>query len=332
MSLKKSLKSSFLTLAGATIIAATSYGMLSEGLESNRPLTETSLEMLVSANFYPDESFQNQLDLQEGKNLYPEISESQDLPPIDYLRRFPDSQAINMVRHTVNNGESLYAIASRYLDSNQPREIYPFIDSILEQNQKNNDIIHFGETLILPIDSNKPSDLQEYSSLNFEQKVEFFRDRTISNAEPYIEDIIRTSEYRGIDARLPMAIASVESQFVSRSNSSVGARGIWQLMPQYYDVSYDEIENLGIVTDILTNMYHRFLEFHGDSQKAIISTIAGYNVGPNRVMQHLRDGIWDGHTIDEVPRNGNPRIGYSYETRNYVRKVIERLVDYGVDI
>ena len=174
--------------------------------------------------------------------------------------------------------------------------------------------------------------MSEYSSLSFDEKIDFFMDRTVSNAEPYIEDIVRTSEEMGIDARLPMAIASIESQFISRARSSVGARGIWQLMPQYHNVSDDEIENLGIVINLVTNMYNRFLNFHEDEKKAIISTIAGYNVGPNRVMEHLVNGVWDGYTVTEIPRNGNPRIGYSNETRNYVRKVLDKLREYGTDI
>ncbi len=250
----------------------------------------------------------------------------------NFLYRLPNKDKLEgLIRHSVNRGESLYGIASNYLDTESASEIYPFINQIVETNNLNSDIIRYGDTLLIPLDSEKRSDNISYSSLTLDEKVEFFRDRTIADAEPYIRDIIETSENNEVDARLMMAIASVESGFNPRA-SSVGARGIWQQMPQYHVVSDDELGNLVGAIEFIDGMYERFSEYHQDETSALISTIAGYNAGPNLVMRHLTSGAWDGRTPEEFPRNGNPEIGYSTQTRNYITRVIERLDEYSVDL
>lgn len=117
-----------------------------------------------------------------------------------------------------------------------------------------------------------------------------------------VADIIRFSALRqGVDPKLAISVAQVESGLSADAVSPAGAVGVMQLMPETAKSlgvgnSFDPRENVdgGVryLKQLLTN-------FNGD----VVKTIAAYNAGPAAVEKY----------------NGVPP--YS-ETRNYVEKVL----------
>ena len=110
-----------------------------------------------------------------------------------------------------------------------------------------------------------------------------------------------------VDAGLVRAMMAVESCFDRFAISRVGARGLMQLMPQTaaalgVEDSFDPEENIRGGVEYFSRMLERF---GGDITRAI----AAYNAGP-RAVEHY---------------GGVPPYE---ETRNYVRRVLERWNDY----
>lgn len=117
----------------------------------------------------------------------------------------------------------------------------------------------------------------------------------------------RLSDRFGVDRLLIKAMISVESCFDPRAVSSVGARGLMQLMPataQSLGVrdAFDINENLRAGIEYFRGLRRRFA---GDLRLAL----AAYNAGPGAVERH--DGI------PPYP-----------QTRTYVQRVMGRLETY----
>ena len=98
-----------------------------------------------------------------------------------------------------------------------------------------------------------------------------------------IKGILKASKELGVDPRLVMAMAMQESGGYQSAVSSVGARGVMQLMPDTAEGlgvdPYDEWENIyGGVKYILQQLEY----FGGDMVKAI----AAYNAGPGAVDEY----------------------------------------------
>ncbi len=124
-----------------------------------------------------------------------------------------------------------------------------------------------------------------------------------TRATVYREPIMRLSRRYGVSESLVRAIISVESCFDRLARSSAGAQGLMQLMPataRWLGVTdaYDPEQNLegGI-------RYFRELQRRFDHNDRL--ALAAYNAGPHAVDRH----------------NGIPPYP---ETRNYVKKVLER--------
>src|SRR5438445_5954072 len=124
-----------------------------------------------------------------------------------------------------------------------------------------------------------------------------------------------------------------ESAFERDAVSRVGARGLMQLMPatasfiankMQLPFSAERLTADGIYNMLLGRAYLETLidDFGGSYALAI----AGYNAGPGRVRQWLRDyGDPRGGDIDMVDWIENIPIS---ETRNYVQRVLENLQVY----
>lgn len=139
---------------------------------------------------------------------------------------------------------------------------------------------------------------------------------------PYQDQVFYYSKKYGVDPYLVAGIMRVESSFKPRAESSRGARGLMQIMPETgqwaaeqiglpdYDPIrlYDPEYNIQIGCWYLFNLNQ---EFRGNR----LLVLAAYNAGSGRVQTWLANGQWDGHweTIENIPYP---------ETRQYLKKVL----------
>jgi len=136
-----------------------------------------------------------------------------------------------------------------------------------------------------------------------------------------------------VEHALLFAITRQESAFDREALSRAGARGLMQLMPAtasdianklQLPFSAERLAEDGTYNVLLGRAYLETLidDFGGSYALAI----AGYNAGPGRVRQWLRDyGDPRGGKVDMVDWIENIPIS---ETRNYVQRVLENLQIY----
>ncbi len=247
--------------------------------------------------------------------------------PKSYLEELPTRNPDGNITHSVRSGESLSSIAREYFDgSTNP---FQLAATIAEANGLSSMNIAYGQILDIPKRSDSTSDIRPYTELSFDERLAFFSDRTIASANPYLSDILQISDEMDIDARIVMAIGSEESHFNQDARSITGAVGLWQQQPEYHEVTDDPMLNLRTKINFVKDLYKMFLDYHeGHEEAALISAIAGYNDGPYDVLDDLKEGLWDGITVESIPANR----GVSWETRSYTRRVVKKLRDYDVDI
>jgi len=136
-----------------------------------------------------------------------------------------------------------------------------------------------------------------------------------------------------VDRALIYAIVRQESAFDHTAVSHAGARGLMQLMPatarataRSAQIPYSEQR---LVTDPLYNATlgaHHLGELLGGLRRSYVLTFVGYNAGPGRALEWVRDyGDPRGGAVDPV--DWIERIPFD-ETRDYVQKVMENLQLY----
>ena len=142
---------------------------------------------------------------------------------------------------------------------------------------------------------------------------------------------LRTPE--AVDRALVYAVVRQESAFNHMAVSNAGARGLMQLMPS---TARATARNASIpfsvqrlTTDPLYNATlgaHHLGELLGGLNRSYVLTFVGYNAGPGRALQWVRDyGDPRGGEVDPV--DWIERIPFD-ETRDYVQKVMENLQLY----
>lgn len=120
----------------------------------------------------------------------------------------------------------------------------------------------------------------------------------------------RLADRYGTDRLLIKAIIAIESCFDPKAVSRVGARGLMQLMP--YTASAVGVEDTFDIQQNLRGGVEYFTRMHERYSGNTALALAAYNAGPNAVDRH--DGI------PPYP-----------ETRDYVRRVLDRWRDYRSD-
>jgi len=142
----------------------------------------------------------------------------------------------------------------------------------------------------------------------------------------YDELISQTAQDYDVSNALLRGLVLTESSFNPRAVSSVGARGLTQIMPETFewlqgktgedlplDALFEPEVNLRYGALLLRTLLDEF----GETETAL----AAYHAGRGRVNQWLRDpGIsLDGYRLDHIPSN---------DTRHYVNKVMKAYGKY----
>lgn len=137
---------------------------------------------------------------------------------------------------------------------------------------------------------------------------------------PYEDAVARYAKQFQLDPYLVTAVMRVESRFNPVAQSSKGAVGLMQLMPDTakwaagkMQIEYSEEMLVDPKFNISVGCWYLALlksQFNGNAAAAL----AAYNAGKTPVNRWLQQGQWNGslEDVDNIP---------FFETRNYVKKV-----------
>ena len=137
--------------------------------------------------------------------------------------------------------------------------------------------------------------------------------------QKYTDSVTAYSAQYGVDATLVYAVIRTESSFDPDAESSVGARGLMQIMPDTLewlcyrmgeDVSFDALSEPDTAIRFGTFFLHLLMQEFGDERTAL----AAYHAGRGSVLQWLDNAEFssDGKTLDRIPYP---------DTAHYVGKV-----------
>lgn len=142
----------------------------------------------------------------------------------------------------------------------------------------------------------------------------------------YEQEIINAGEKYNLEPELISAVIYAESRFDEEATSSVGARGLMQIMPETFvwlcekrgddytaDDLYDPYVNIDYGAYYLSWLYGHF----GD----VYTACAAYNAGIGAVEEWLESDMYteDGVTLSYIPYG---------ETSTYVAKIESAVVKY----
>lgn len=159
-----------------------------------------------------------------------------------------------------------------------------------------------------------------------DEKLYFPKDTENPDELLYAEYVRASSAEFAVDESIIYAVIYCESNFQSDAVSSVGAKGLMQMMPPTFeelqgylkethdeDALFDPEISIRYGTYYLSRLYQRF----GNWETAF----AAYNAGPTIVSKWLKDETYsqDGKTLAQIP--------YS-ETTHYVKKVCGMVEKY----
>ncbi|MCL2301260.1 MAG: lytic transglycosylase domain-containing protein [Firmicutes bacterium] len=142
----------------------------------------------------------------------------------------------------------------------------------------------------------------------------------------YFELISRTAEAQGVETALLLGLIRTESSFRPEAVSSVGARGLTQIMPETFEwllgktgeeLPLDALFEPEVAVRYGALLLRTLLDEFGETGTAL----AAYHAGRGRVNQWLRDPAIspDGRTLAQIPAN---------DTRHYVSKVMKAYGKY----
>ncbi|WP_373742048.1 LysM peptidoglycan-binding domain-containing protein [Neisseria sp.] len=143
-------------------------------------------------------------------------------------------------------------------------------------------------------------------------------DRTINRSRPYMYHIANEVKKRNMPAEIAL-LPFIESAFVTKAKSHVGASGLWQFMPatgRHFGLErtalYDGRHDVYAATDAALNYLQKLHGMFGDWSLAL----AAYNWGEGNVSRAINRARAQGLE----PTYENLRM--PQETRNYVPKLL----------
>jgi soluble lytic murein transglycosylase len=145
---------------------------------------------------------------------------------------------------------------------------------------------------------------------------------------PHSEIVFAAAKEYKVDPYLVFAIIRAESKFETTAESSVGARGLMQIMPETAQWIAIQMDAENFTADDLHQPAVNIrmgcwyisdleVEFKGN----IPLEVAAYNAGRGKVSQWIKEGQWEG---DPVNMAGIPFA----ETRQYVKNVLNNYAAY----
>lgn len=153
--------------------------------------------------------------------------------------------------------------------------------------------------------------------LKFSNNSVYFN-RTINRSTPYMYHITQEVQKRGMPAEIAL-LPFIESAYVTKARSRVGASGLWQFMPatgRHYGLEqtplYDGRHDVYAATDAALNYLQYLHGLFGDWTLAL----AAYNWGEGNMSRAIRRAQEQGLE----PTYENLRM--PAETRNYVPKLL----------
>ncbi|MBQ9600644.1 MAG: LysM peptidoglycan-binding domain-containing protein [Neisseriaceae bacterium] len=142
--------------------------------------------------------------------------------------------------------------------------------------------------------------------------------RTINRSIPYMYHIVNEVQKRGMPAEIAL-LPFIESAFVTKARSHVGASGLWQFMPatgRHYGLEqtalYDGRHDIYAATNAALNYLEYLYGLFGDWSLAL----AAYNWGEGNVSRAIRKAQEKG--LPPTYEN----LNMPAETRNYVPKLL----------
>ena len=143
-------------------------------------------------------------------------------------------------------------------------------------------------------------------------------DRTITRSKPYMYHIANEVRKRNMPAEIAL-LPFIESAFVTKAKSHVGASGLWQFMPatgRHYGLEktplYDGRHDVYAATDAALNYLQYLHGLFGDWSLAL----AAYNWGEGNVGRAVNRARAQG--LEPIYEN----LRMPAETRNYVPKLL----------
>ena len=161
------------------------------------------------------------------------------------------------------------------------------------------------------------TDLVRSHEYKFSTNQAYFN-RTINRSIPYMYHIVNEVQKRGMPAEIAL-LPFIESAFVTKARSHVGASGLWQFMPatgRHYGLEqtalYDGRHDIYAATNAALNYLEYLYGLFGDWSLAL----AAYNWGEGNVSRAIRKAQEKG--LPPTYEN----LNMPAETRNYVPKLL----------
>lgn len=228
--------------------------------------------------------------------------------PSELLTLSKNSETGGYTYHLIKKGETLQRIAKKHRVS---------ADSISSSNNIQNPLkIRYGSLIKIP----KPAEERIGGAIPFKQmtadsKVRFLKERSIPEAHPYLKMLVETSEEFNVDPRLYAALVWEESWFDKYATSKDNCLKLIQLDPRFHEVSGDTKENFRKSLRYLKYEYTYYLKKGFDKRSSAICALAAYNGGTTRIRGFIKEGRWDGKSVESIPLK---------ETKDYVKRVLYR--------
>jgi soluble lytic murein transglycosylase len=151
---------------------------------------------------------------------------------------------------------------------------------------------------------------------------------TLFYPQPHRELVYATAYEFNIDPNLVFAVIRAESKYQTGARSSVGARGLMQIMPETAQWAARQMHMTDFSTEDLHDpeinirmgcWYLNDLNRQFDGRMPIVA--AAYNAGSGKAKEWITSGQWDGteKDLDNIP---------FAETRQYVHNVLKNYQAY----